>query len=208
MIDGVVECEEPIGEDRRWIDLVGGAGVGVSLLARDGPVGIEHGDAVEGNRCDDDLLTHMGELTSGNIVAPCVVGPFMRHEVKAALDQGGIADITTIGRRSGKARRIEIYFHHFDGEYFLLGRPGRRRDWVANIEANPRFTLHLKRGVSEDIAVIGEPEPDKAVRRKILLRALIENWDSDPDRAEAAVDRWVLESPFIGFRVAEPAEGS
>lgn len=128
----------------------------------------------------------------------------MKGEVKAAMDRGGIADVTTTGRKSGQPRRIEIYFHQFDGEYFLTGRPGRRRDWEANIRANPDFILHLKRGITEEVPVVGEPEPDRAVRRRILLRALVENWDSDPEKAEAAVDRWVEQSPFIRFRVADP----
>lgn len=116
-----------------------------------------------------------------------------------ALNEGGIADITTIGRKSGRPRRIEIYFHQFGGDYYLTGRPGPRRDWQANIEANPEFTLHLKRGLTADIPVVGEPEPDPAKRRTILLRALVENWDSDPERAEGAVDKWVDQSPFIRF---------
>lgn len=128
----------------------------------------------------------------------------MRGEVKEAMNRGGIADVTTTGRKSGQPRRIEIYFHQFDGEYFLTGRPGRRRDWEANIGANPDFILHLKRGITEEVPVVGEPEPDRAVRRRILLRALVENWDSDPEKAEAAVDRWVEQSPFIRFRVADP----
>lgn len=124
----------------------------------------------------------------------------MENETKEAMDRGGVADITTIGRKSGKPRRIEIFFHQFGGEYFLTGRPGRRRHWEANIKATPEFTLHLKRGVVADVAVVGEPEPDRAVRRAILLRALVESWGSDPDRSEAAVDKWVEESPFIRFR--------
>ena len=124
----------------------------------------------------------------------------MRRELKEALDRGGIADITTIGRKSGLPRRIEIYFHQFDGEYYLTGRPGARRDWEANIRANPDFTLHLKRGLVEDVPVVGEPEPDPEVRGKILLRALVENWDSDPARAADALHRWVEQSPFIRFR--------
>jgi deazaflavin-dependent oxidoreductase (nitroreductase family) len=123
----------------------------------------------------------------------------MREELKGALDRGGIADITTTGRKSGEPRRIEIYFHQFDGQYYLTGRPGRRRDWEANIKANPQFTLHLKRGVIEDVPSVGEPESDPEVRRAILLRALVENWDSDPERAEASVHKWVDGSPFIRF---------
>ncbi len=119
------------------------------------------------------------------------------------MDRGGIADITTIGRKSGQPRRIEIYFHQFDGEYYLMGRPGRRRDWEANIKANPEFILHLKKGVVEDVPVIGEPESDDETRGKLLLRALVENWDSDPDAAKAALHRWVSGSPFIRFMPAD-----
>lgn len=116
------------------------------------------------------------------------------------MDRGGIADITTVGRKSGQPRRVEIYFHQFDGDYYLTGRPGRKRDWEANIKATPEFILHLKRGITEDIPVVGEYESDPEVRRAILLRALVESWDSDPEKSGAAVDKWVEQSPFIRFK--------
>jgi deazaflavin-dependent oxidoreductase (nitroreductase family) len=128
----------------------------------------------------------------------------MEPAVLEALSRGGIADITTTGRRTGMARRIEIYFHQFDGRFYLTGRPGFKRDWVANIEANPEFTLHLKRGISRDIPVRGQAEPDREERARILLRVLVESWGSDPERARADLDRWVDTSPFIRFH---PVEG-
>ena len=76
----------------------------------------------------------------------------------------------------GPTRRTEIYFHQFDGKFYLTGRPGFKRDWVANIVANPDFTLHLKHGVNADVAVHGEPEPDPEERARILYRALTESW--------------------------------
>jgi deazaflavin-dependent oxidoreductase (nitroreductase family) len=115
-----------------------------------------------------------------------------------------LADITTTGRKTGLSRRIEIYFHHFDGQLYLTGRPGFKRDWQANIVAHPEFTLHLKRGVSADVTVRGEPEPDREERARILTRALIESWGSDPDRVTAALDRWVDTAPFIRFQPIEP----
>jgi deazaflavin-dependent oxidoreductase (nitroreductase family) len=124
----------------------------------------------------------------------------MDSAIKDALDSGGIADITTLGRKTGRPRRIEIYFHAFDGEYYLTGRPGRKRDWEANIVANPEFTLHLKRGISADLPMVGEPEPDNETRAQILRRALIESWDSPPDRVEASLYKWVEGAPFIRFR--------
>jgi deazaflavin-dependent oxidoreductase (nitroreductase family) len=129
-----------------------------------------------------------------------MVGWRMELQVKEAMDRGGIADITTIGRKSGKPRRVEIYFHQFDGHYYLTGRHGPKRDWEANIIANPEFMLHLKRGVEADIPVTGVPEPDPEERARILRRALIESWDSPPDRVDKALHKWVEGSPFIRFR--------
>ena len=126
----------------------------------------------------------------------------MDKAIKEAMDRGGIADITTTGRSSGLPRRIEIYFHHFDGEYYLTGRPGRKRDWEANIEANPNFILHLKRGITADVPVVGETGIDAEERARIIRRALIENWDSDPDRVENSLHKWVEQSPFVRFRPA------
>jgi deazaflavin-dependent oxidoreductase (nitroreductase family) len=115
----------------------------------------------------------------------------MDTAIREALDSGGIADITTTGRKTGLPRRIEIYFHQFDGELYLTGRPGFKRDWVANIEANPEFILHLKRGIKADVPVRGAPKPDPEERARILFRALTESWGSDPVRVKGALDRWV-----------------
>ncbi|HEU4319232.1 MAG TPA: nitroreductase/quinone reductase family protein [Acidimicrobiia bacterium] len=124
----------------------------------------------------------------------------MDSAVKEAMDRGGIADITTIGRKTGEPRRIEIYFHQFDGRYYLTGRPSsRKRDWEANIEAHPEFTLHLKRGINADVDVVGRPEPDPEERGRILRRALIESWDSPPDGVDASLHKWVDAAPFIEF---------
>jgi deazaflavin-dependent oxidoreductase (nitroreductase family) len=124
----------------------------------------------------------------------------MDETTREAMDRGGIADITTIGRKTGQPRRIEIYFHHFDGEYYLTGRPGRKRDWAANIGANPDFTLHLKRGIAVDVPVVGEPEPDPEERARVLRRALIESWDSPPEGVDEALHKWVEDAPFVRFQ--------
>ena len=124
----------------------------------------------------------------------------MDQSVKNVMDRGGVADITTIGRKSGQPRRKEIYFHQFDGDYYLTGKPIGPRDWQANILANPEFTLHLKRGTNADIQVLGEPEPDEDERSKILRKALVESWGSDPERVDASLQKWVDVAPFIRFR--------
>jgi deazaflavin-dependent oxidoreductase (nitroreductase family) len=56
-------------------------------------------------------------------------------------------DITTLGRRSGIPRRIEVWFHRVDGRWYITGVPGPR-SWYANVRAHPQFIVHLKHGVT------------------------------------------------------------
>lgn len=132
----------------------------------------------------------------------------MDQELKAELEAGGIADITTIGRKSGKPRRIEIYFHHFDGEFILTGRPGFKRDWMANLLANPDFTLHLKQRAAHDIPVVAEPITDPEERAEVLFRVLTESWGTDPDKARRDLSIWVEKSPLVRFQLADRSSGT
>ena len=66
----------------------------------------------------------------------------MDPRIRAALDRGGIIDITTTGRRSGEPRRIEIVFHNIRGRIVISGMPARERvrAWLRNLEAD--FAAH------------------------------------------------------------------
>ncbi len=125
----------------------------------------------------------------------------MDPQIAAALAAGGICDITTTGAKSGRERRIEIVFHQFDGEYFITGKPGFRRDWLANLHANPRFTLHLKGGVDADLDATAEPIADEGERARVLYRILTESWGNEPTKAEHILPRWVSGAPLVRFRV-------
>ena len=103
----------------------------------------------------------------------------MNDATRTALARGGIIDLTTTGRRSGEPRRIEIVFHVIDGRIVVSGMPRReKRAWLANIEANPRVTVHLKRDVVADLpgearVVTGEDE------RRALLGHVARAWRRD-----------------------------
>jgi deazaflavin-dependent oxidoreductase (nitroreductase family) len=108
------------------------------------------------------------------------------NTIQAALRRGGVIDITTTGRRSGRPRRIEIVFFSFEERLFISGLPGRRA-WLANLQADPRLTLHLKRGVQADLParariITGEQE------RRALLERITAIWGRS-DRLEAFVAR-------------------
>lgn len=114
----------------------------------------------------------------------------MDDEVRLALDRGRTVDITTIGRRTGIPRRIEIWFHNLDGHIYLTGTPGRR-SWYSNLLANPEFTFHLKGSVRADLPARAVPIMDEGSRRRILSTILerMQGWG----RLEA----WVAGSPLV-----------
>lgn len=89
--------------------------------------------------------------------------------IDAALRQGGVIDMTTTGRRSGQPRRIEIVFFSFDDRLYISGLPGRR-GWLANLAADPRLTLHLKRGLHADVPGRARIVTEDAERRAVLER--------------------------------------
>ena len=45
--------------------------------------------------------------------------------------------LTTIGRRSGRPRRIEIWFTRHESAYYLVAEHGRRARWVQNLIVDP-----------------------------------------------------------------------
>jgi deazaflavin-dependent oxidoreductase (nitroreductase family) len=100
-----------------------------------------------------------------------------QDEIDAALEHGQTIDITTTGRRSGRPRRIEIVFHNIGGRIYISGTPrqDRRRSWLANLEANPHFTFHLKRRVKADLPATARIIDDEAERREVLTH-VARNW--------------------------------
>ena len=88
-------------------------------------------------------------------------------DVQTALKSDMTIDITTIGRRSGKPRRIEIWFLNVDGEIYITGTPGPR-DWFANLQANPALTFHLKESLNADLDAIAVTVADRDERRRVF----------------------------------------
>jgi deazaflavin-dependent oxidoreductase (nitroreductase family) len=96
----------------------------------------------------------------------------MSDALDRALSHGRTIDITTTGRKTGVARRIEIVFHNFDGRIYISGLPSRRkRAWLANLEADPHLMLHLKdRIATADLPATARVITDEAERRAVLGR--------------------------------------
>jgi deazaflavin-dependent oxidoreductase (nitroreductase family) len=114
-------------------------------------------------------------------------------------------DITTRGRKSGRPRRIEIWFYRFEESIYLSGMPGpRTRDWLSNLMADPHFTFHLKRGVVADLPAVATVITDPHERRRILSSFVDEYNDRHgPGEPEAVLDEWVDRSPLARVSFAE-----
>ena len=125
----------------------------------------------------------------------------MDTKVETALDRGGVVDITTVGAKSGADRRIEINFTHLDGSYYITGHPGRKRDWLANMKANPQFTIHFKRGLEADITAEARVITNEGERADVLHRILTESWGNEKAKADHILPRWVELAPLVEFTV-------
>jgi deazaflavin-dependent oxidoreductase (nitroreductase family) len=52
--------------------------------------------------------------------------------------------LTTVGRKSGQPREIEIWFVTYQGRFYLLAEHGHNAQWVRNIQANPEVSIRIK----------------------------------------------------------------
>ena len=87
--------------------------------------------------------------------------------MRVELADDPTVDITTTGRQTGLPRRIEIWMLDVDGRFFITGTPGRR-DWLANVSAEPELVVHLKRHGHVDLTARATPVDDAATRRTVL----------------------------------------
>jgi deazaflavin-dependent oxidoreductase (nitroreductase family) len=78
--------------------------------------------------------------------------------------------LTTTGRRSGKAHRIEIWFVLDDGSAWLLTERSPETDWVANLRADPKVILEIGDSRTVALAEVVEIEREHDVRRALAER--------------------------------------
>ncbi len=115
----------------------------------------------------------------------------MIDQVRAAVTKDPTIDITTTGRHSGDARRIEIWLLAIDERFFITGSPGRR-GWLANVRNDPRVVVHVKNGLQADLVAWGHEVTDETTRRMVLSHEAA-SWY----RTQAPIERLLVESPLI-----------
>src|SRR3954470_18902205 len=114
----------------------------------------------------------------------------MDDAVLRALEADPTIDITTTGRHTGMDRRIEIWMLDVDGRFFITGTPGPRA-WLANLTADPRLTVHLKRRAHADLPAEARVVTDGTTRRRVL-----EHLSATWYRGQVAIDDLVATAPM------------
>lgn len=120
----------------------------------------------------------------------------MEAELTAALRFPVTVDITTTGRRSGEPRRLEIWIVNIDGLIVIGGTPGRR-DWFANLSADPKLIVHFKERSQVDVPAVAAEVRDAATRRRVYEH-LSTRWYRD----RTPVDELVALAPTVSLRSA------
>ena len=132
----------------------------------------------------------------------------MNDEIRNALNKDRTIDIITTGAQSGKPRKIETWFTNVAGPIIICGTPDVegnkgprvRRDWLANLKANPEFLFCLKESLNVELparaVLIADPDD-----RRQLMSAPETKWYRDQvDSIEDLVDGSpIVEVFFMGF---------
>lgn len=112
----------------------------------------------------------------------------MDDRARSVLQRGGLVEITTVGRRSGRPRRVVLAYHNLGGRVYITGHPGRR-GWYANLVAHPRFMFHVRRPAALDLEADARPITDSEERRRVLA-PIARLWRID-------VERMARSSPLV-----------
>jgi len=98
------------------------------------------------------------------------------EQLRTALATDQTIDIVTLGARSGERRTTEIWFTRVGDEVFITGTPAgdgtpgrrRKRDWLANLRADPALDFVLKESLQATLPAIATEVIDREERRRVF----------------------------------------
>ena len=87
-----------------------------------------------------------------------------------------VADLTTIGRKSGLPRTVELRFIYHQGSFYASSSRVKGKHWCENLLENPAVVITIKK---QKVAGLARQVNDDKLRREILAAR---NSLSDLDR--------------------------
>lgn len=91
-----------------------------------------------------------------------------------------VADLTTIGRKTGKPRTVELRFLYRSGNFYATSSRVQGKHWCQNMITNPAVEITAK---GEKLSCMAKQVTDEVLRKQILTLR-----DSPPE-----LDRVVFE---------------
>ena len=76
-----------------------------------------------------------------------------------------VADLTTIGRKSGKPRTVELRFLYFNGNFYATSSKVECKHWCQNMIKNPAVEINAK---GEQLPCTARQITDDDLRKRIL----------------------------------------
>lgn len=112
----------------------------------------------------------------------------IRRPSDKALATHRTIEITTVGRRTGEPRRMEIWWFYIERRFFITGPPGSR-DWYANVNGDPNVIVHV---AGRDLPASAYPINDLETR-SMVFDSKLTRWYSSPGQRQRLID----EGPII-----------
>ncbi|HYV22772.1 MAG TPA: nitroreductase family deazaflavin-dependent oxidoreductase [Candidatus Bathyarchaeia archaeon] len=97
-------------------------------------------------------------------------------EMFERLADQDFAYLTTVGRRSGKAHTVEIWFGLDDGRVYMLSGGGDRADWVRNLRKTPRVRVRVGTRTATGSARVVRGGTKEDERARQLLDGKYQGW--------------------------------
>lgn len=76
-----------------------------------------------------------------------------------------VADLTTIGRKTGQRRNVELRFIYYQGRFYASSSKVEGKHWCQNMLKNPAVELKVK---GERFSCTAKRVTDETLRRQIL----------------------------------------
>jgi deazaflavin-dependent oxidoreductase (nitroreductase family) len=76
-----------------------------------------------------------------------------------------VAELTTVGRKTGERRRVELRFVYYQGCFYASSSKVQGKHWCQNMLQNPAVEINAK---GERLSCIAQQVTDERLRRHIL----------------------------------------
>ena len=113
---------------------------------------------------------------------------FSGGRLGSRLEGNQVIELTTIGHKSGKARRVMLYAFMINGHYTVVGsnagsdsHPG----WYLNLESQPRATMSVEgEAIPVSARILSDPERQSAWEQVVLMD---DSYAEYPKRTERVI---------------------